>query len=29
MITLKAVIIEDSRLARKELKELIKAHKEI
>lgn len=29
MITLKAVIVEDSRLARNELKELIKAHKEI
>jgi two-component system LytT family response regulator len=29
MITLKAVIIEDSRLARNELKELMKAHKEI
>lgn len=29
MITLKAVIVEDSRLARNELKELIKAHTEI
>ena len=29
MIKLKAVIVEDSRLARNELKELIKAHKEI
>ncbi|GGD29474.1 LytR/AlgR family response regulator transcription factor [Hyunsoonleella pacifica] len=29
MIHLKAVIVEDSRLARNELKELIKAHKEI
>ncbi|WP_405572993.1 LytR/AlgR family response regulator transcription factor [Winogradskyella sp. Asnod2-B02-A] len=29
MITLKAVIVEDSRLARNELKELFKAHKEI
>ena len=29
MTTLKAVIVEDSRLARNELKELIKAHKEI
>lgn len=29
MITLKAVIVEDSRLARNELKELVKAHKEI
>ncbi len=29
MISLKAVIIEDSRLARNELKELLKAHKEI
>ena len=29
MINLKAVIVEDSRLARNELKELIKAHKEI
>ncbi len=29
MITLKAVIVEDSRLARNELKELIKTHKEI
>ncbi len=29
MITLKAVIVEDSRLARNELKELMKAHKEI
>lgn len=29
MITLKAVIVEDSRLARNELKELLKAHKEI
>lgn len=29
MINLKAVIIEDSRLARNELKELLKAHKEI
>ncbi|MGO3183909.1 MAG: LytR/AlgR family response regulator transcription factor [Aequorivita sp.] len=29
MIVLKAVIVEDSRLARNELKELLKAHKEI
>ena len=29
MITLKAVIVEDSRLARNELKELVKTHKEI
>ena len=29
MITLKAVIVEDSRLARNELKELIKTHQEI
>ncbi len=29
MISLKAVIVEDSRLARNELKELLKAHKEI
>ena len=29
MIHLKAVIVEDSRLARNELKELLKAHKEI